>query len=87
MVKGLSKRVVVVQTGDSKLFEQAIFIVKDEKLKYDEKDIMRQACDVAGRYMLESTDKKRGKIANNLLAFFCGAISMAAIWLTVALVL
>ncbi len=29
MVKGISKRVVVVQPDDSAVFEQAIFIVRD----------------------------------------------------------
>ena len=30
MVKGISRQVIVVQSPDPKLFEQAIFILKDE---------------------------------------------------------
>ena len=30
MVKGISRRIVVVQPSDSDVFEQAIFIVKDK---------------------------------------------------------
>lgn len=30
MVKGISRQVIVVQTPDPKLFEQAIFILKDD---------------------------------------------------------
>lgn len=30
MVKGISRQVIVVQSPDQKLFEQAIFILKDE---------------------------------------------------------
>ena len=32
MVKGISRQVIVVQSPDPKLFEQAIFILKDEVL-------------------------------------------------------
>ena len=30
MVKGISKQVIVVQSPDQKLFDQAIFILKDD---------------------------------------------------------
>lgn len=32
MVKGISRQVIVVQSPDPKLFEQAIFILKDEAI-------------------------------------------------------
>ena len=33
MVKGISRQVIVVQSPDPKLFEQAIFILKDEAVR------------------------------------------------------
>ena len=33
MVKGISRQVIVVQSPDQKLFEQAIFILKEDALK------------------------------------------------------
>ena len=33
MVKGISRQVIVVHAPDPKLFEQAIFILKDEAVK------------------------------------------------------
>ena len=33
MVKGISKQVIVVQSADRKLFEQAIFILSDEAVR------------------------------------------------------
>ena len=33
MVKGISRQVILVQSPEPKLFEQAIFILKDEALK------------------------------------------------------
>ena len=33
MVKGISRQVILIQSPEPKLFEQAIFILKDEALK------------------------------------------------------
>ncbi len=48
MVKGVTRQVIVVQAPDEKLFEQAIFIVKenvpdvtDEMLLKEAKDVLR----------------------------------------------
>lgn len=51
MVKGISRQVVVVRTPDTKLFEQAIFLVRDGALPRQgvtEEDILREAGRVAG---------------------------------------
>ena len=52
MVKGISKRVVVVQPEDSAVFEQAIFIVRDG----ERQDVLKEAREVAERYL------RRGKL-------------------------
>lgn len=54
MVKGLSKKVIVVKSPDPKIFEQAIFIVKDDYLLtrgIDQKELMRQANEAASSYV------------------------------------
>ena len=45
MVKGISRQVIVVQAPEPKLFEQAIFILKDEAVKegITDEDLMREA--------------------------------------------
>lgn len=35
MVKGISKQVIVVNSPDKKMFEQAIFILSDEAVKHN----------------------------------------------------
>lgn len=40
MVKGISRQVIVVQSPDPKLFEQAIFILKDEAVSQGVSDEM-----------------------------------------------
>lgn len=54
MVKGISRRVVVVKSPDSDVFEEAIFIVKDEGAGRE--DILKEACCVANHYL--KTDAK-----------------------------
>lgn len=49
MVKGVSRRVVIVRPPDSRIFEQAIFIVRENGATA--RDIMREACSVAETYL------------------------------------
>ena len=54
VVKGTSKRVVVVKSPDSRVFEQAIFIVREDFLARRAGgggDILREAQDVADHYI------------------------------------
>ena len=52
MVKGRSRRVVVIRTPGKKLFEEAIFILKeDAKTPQDAKLVMEQASRAAGDYL------------------------------------
>lgn len=48
MVKGVSKRVVVVRPDDSHFFEQAFFIVREGRTASG--DALREACALAARY-------------------------------------
>ena len=46
VVKGISKRVIVVKSPDPKVFEQAIFIIREDfagQSGISEKDVLRQA--------------------------------------------
>ncbi len=43
MVKGISRQVIVVQSPDKKLFEQAIFILKDGAAGVTEEQLMKEA--------------------------------------------
>lgn len=62
MVKGITRQVILVKSPDPKLFEQAIFIVKDEALARDGVDperILKEARQEADGYL------KRGKAWNH----------------------
>lgn len=54
MVKGVSRRVIVIKSPDQHLFEEAIFIVKEDALNgsgVTGDEIVRQAQEVADRYV------------------------------------
>ncbi len=48
MVKGISKRVVIVHPEDDRFFEQAFFIVREGR--ETSVDALREACALAARY-------------------------------------
>ena len=54
MVKGVSRRVVVVKSPDKRLFEEAIFILSEDALRsggITAEDIVSEACAVASTYV------------------------------------
>ena len=54
MVKGLSRKVIVVKSPDPKIFDQAIFIVRDDYLTtqgIDQKELLKQAQRAASGYV------------------------------------
>ncbi len=59
MVKGLSRRVVVVRFPDTRAFEQAIFVLRDEKSAGVSSDeLVREACSVAESYVRRPGGRK-----------------------------
>ena len=53
MVKGTSRRVIVVDSPDPKLFEQAIFIVKNDAMTREgvtSQQVLGEACRIARGY-------------------------------------
>ncbi len=56
MVKGISRRIVVVRAPEQKLFEEAIFILRDDALQkgVSAEDVVAQACGIASRYIREN---------------------------------
>lgn len=61
MVKGISRQVVVVKSLDTKLFEQAIFLIRDGAMNRQgvtEEDILREASAAADTYL----EKRAGNV-------------------------
>ena len=81
MVKGISRQVIVVDAPEPKLFEQAIFILKEEVLAQDgvtDDALMREAKQLLRNHNRDN--RKPNRISGPLWA--CGGAAVTAlIWL------
>ena len=81
MVKGVSRQVIVVQSPDPNLFEQAIFILKDEAVGQGITDEMLLK-EAKQALRMSVTDSRRKKLYGFGPVWACGgAIFTAFIWL------
>lgn len=85
MVKGVSRRVVVVRPDESGMFEQAIFLVRDYSVPRS--DAVREACKIANGYLAGRTARRRRRFSAWMLgaAFAVGAVLSSAVWAAVVL--
>ena len=81
MVKGISKQVIVVNSQDKKLFEQAIFILSDEAVRgkgVTDEMLLREAKRMIGSQ--NHTPKRKGLIYP--IGFSAaGAVATGLVWL------
>ena len=91
MVKGTSRRVIVVDSPDTELFEQAIFIVRNDILSergVTAQMLVDEACRVA-RSCSRSAPTSRRRLFQRAKPFFygaLGALGIGAAWLLTVLV-
>lgn len=83
MVKGVHKRVIVVKAPDPKLFEQAIFIMKENSFTdgLTQDDVLQEAQQVANRYLKQNSGL--GKLTHHIPApvwAVAGALSASLAW-------
>ena len=80
MVKGISRRVIVVRAENNTVFEEAFFIVRDAGARTQ--DAVREACAVAERYLGGGGRRLRRKFtgAQVALSSAAGGVVASAIW-------
>ena len=84
MVKGISRQVIVVHSPDPKLFEQAIFILKDDVIGggVTEETLLREA----KRLINDPTARRKRRLSAYGLVWACGgAIITGILWMLSAL--
>ena len=90
MIKGVSRRVVVVKSPDPKIFEQAIFIIREDFLERSgasREDVLCQAGAAAEAYLRDTLGKRRLRLRLPApLIAAAGAAATAAAWLTMRFV-
>ena len=78
MVKGISRQVIVIDAPEPKLFEQAIFILKDDMEHVTDEVLLKEA-----QQIIQSRDKSGRKRHIWLYGAFwaaAGALATAAAW-------
>lgn len=80
MVKGISKQVILVQSPEEKLFEQAIFILNEKAIGQEgvtDEALMKEA----RRLITGRKPGKRRNPGNGLLWALCGSAVTGVAWL------
>ena len=79
MVKGISRQVILVHSPDPKLFEQAIFILKDNAVS---EGVSEEALVKEAEKIIRSgaADKKRMSLLSGALWAGVGALLTGAVW-------
>ena len=84
MVKGISRRVVVIKSPDPRLFEEAIFFVREDALHKGVTGdaILREAQSIASRYVRVPKQKRILHKFPAVLYTLFGAGAASVIWAT-----
>lgn len=88
MIKGLNKRVIVVKSPDGELFEEAIFIIREDVLRLRrDTDVLAEAQRVAGDYLKRNLQHRNPIIAKLTPRFYlaAGAAATGIAWLAVSI--
>ena len=88
MVKGISRRVVVVDSPDQRFFEQAIFIVRNDAggEGVTARELVEEARRVARGYTGGSRLSRAWRELNPLVYTLIGAGSIGLVWLIMTLI-
>ena len=87
MVKGISRRVVVVEAPDQRFFEQAIFIVRNDAAGngVTSRELVEEARRVAKNYAGGGKPGRRMGELNPAIYALMGAAAIGLMWLAVSL--
>ena len=87
MVKGIARRVVVVDSPDPRFFEQAIFIVRNDAVGrgVTSRELVEEARRVAKNYAGSARAGRRLRQLSPAVYVLLGASAIALVWLAATL--
>jgi hypothetical protein len=85
LVKGVSRRVIVVDSPDPQIFEQAIFVLSSDGAGVNQQQLVDQAVRVAKSYARTHGIPQRSLHMTPPLWMAAGSAVIGAIWAAVAL--
>ena len=86
MIKGVSRRVIVVRAPDTTLFEQAIFLLREDAPEVSDAQVLRQACRAADDYVRARAKKRPRRSWRGVLLMMAGAGITGLCWALSALI-
>ena len=91
LVKGISRRVIVVDSPDPKLFEQAIFIIRNDALTKEgvtPQQVLGEACRIARGYAASHTVRPPlWRRIPRWCYFAAAALAAVAVWAVITFLL
>ena len=90
LVKGISKKVIVIRSPEKKLFEEAIFIVNEDVYRENGvtgEMIVQEAQTVADRYIKDNLKKRRLPKLPALFYSALGAAVTGIVWIATNLIM
>ena len=89
MVKGVSRRVIVIKSPDKSVFEEAICIVRGDALNrgVSGDEIVREAQKVANEDVASNGKRKKLRRLPRFVYFGAGAVLLAAVGIAVHLLI
>lgn len=90
MVRGTNRRVIVVRSPDPKVFEEAIFIIREDLFHREQSadKVLRQAREAAGAYLRTAAPpRRRSRLRLHAPVYAAaGALAAAIAWLALRFV-
>lgn len=83
MIKGAQKRMIVVRTQDSPVFEEAYFVIRGGK-KREERDMIAEANRIIDANGADRRKKKRN-VSRAIIIFLCSFMSGSAVGVAITL--
>ena len=81
MVKGVARRVIMVKSPDPKLFEQAIFLVREDAFRSGSTEqVLKEAEQTANHYLHRHATKRPYYNWSVIVSFLSGAALASIIW-------
>lgn len=82
MVKGVTRRVVVVRCPETKYFDEAIFMVRENALEEaNQEKVLKEACRVADEYIRQNAEPR--KTPKKWILGACGILGAAFLCLLI----
>lgn len=81
MVKGVARRVIMVNSPEPKVFEQAIFLVREEAFRNGTPDqVLKEAEQIAKNCLHQQNSSSTHDIWPTVLSLLCGGGVASIIW-------